>query len=302
MAYDPPDTFASLRGNSPAWGKMVGNHNEVQQEYAPAIIDQPLAMTSTSTSFADRAHFRVRDNHALHPIRVRIRAGCTTGSGTIKVVVGAASFDQAITGAQTWYAVDVTPLVADPDCYLRLKVTSGGHSLEVTALQVYVVPVAGSDVSGWVSVDAAVWATGDSPVPSRVTEELLNGSLYIARDRPFCTFSRVSDTTIAISGKTAEAWGADNSTTWQVMGEARLSQPLDTVVGGVCRLDAYVTRTGSPDVSIAVGAQRWTFEATADGWYTTTMRIGQGGPIVVSGLPGYTDEVAVRTLQIWRGG
>lgn len=302
MAYNPPETFASLRGNNAAWGLMVANHNEVQAEYAPPIIDQPLMMTSTSTSFADRAHFRVRDNHALHDIRVRIRAGCTVGSGTIKVVIGTASVDQAVTGAQAWYDVDVTPLVADPDCYLRLKVTSGGHSLEVTALQVYVVPTAGTDVSDWVSVDAGVWATGSSPVPSRVAEDLLNGAVLIARDRPFCIFSRVSDTAIAVSGKTAEAWGTENATAWQTMGAGLLSTPLDTVISGLCRLDAYVTRTGSPDVSIAIGAQRWAFEATADGWYTTTMRIGQGGRITVSALPGASDEVAVRTLQIWRGG
>lgn len=303
MTYDPPDTISTqLFGDDPAWALIIDNHGAIQEDYAPAIIDQPLLLTQTSTTAATRAHFRVRNNDALHPIRVRVRAGCTVGSGKVTVAVGAVTTDQAVTGAQAWYTIDTTPLVGDPDCYLDLDVDSGGHSLEVTALQVYLAPVAGSDVAGWVPVDSGRWATTDSPIPSRVAEDLLNGVILISTDRPFCTFSRVADVTAVISGKSAASWGTDNSTSWVAMGRAQLSTPLDFVVGGPCRIDAYVTRTGSPEVSIAIGPSTWTFTASTDGWYSTTLTLGNGGPIIVSGLPGASDEVAVRTLQIWRGG
>lgn len=303
MAYDPPPTIVTrLYGDDPIWSTVVTNHGEVQEGYSPAIIDAPFRITQTSTSDTTRAHFRVRTNAALHPVRFRFRAGCTVGSGTIKCVVGAASTDQAVTGAQSWYTVDVTPLVADPDCELLAKVTSGGHSLEVTALQVYLAPAAGSDVTGWVDVDETVWATTDSPIPSRVVEDLLNGVVLVARDRPFCIFSRVADVQATVSGKTVEAWGVDNSDAWQVAGRAFLGQRNNLAPRGTCRLDAYVTRTGTADISIAVGAARWEFTASSDGWYTSTIQLDTGAPIVVSAAPGASDEVAVRTLQIWRGG
>lgn len=302
MAYDPPPIIVTqLLGDDPAWAQVVDNHGQIQAEYSPAILDAPFRVTQTSTSFTTRAHFRVRKNEALHPVRFRIRAGCTVGAGTIKCVVGAASQDQAVTGAQAWYTVDVTPLVADPDCEIRARVTTGGDSLEITALQVYLAPVTGTDVADWVDVDSAVWATTDSPIPSRVVEDLLNGIVLVSRDRPFCTFSRVSDVQATVSGKTVEAWGVDNSTAWQVAGRGFYGQQNNLSTNGVSRVDAYITRTGTADISIAIGATRWEFTASADGWYTTTLRLGQGAPIIVSAAPGATDEVAVRTLQIWRG-
>lgn len=303
MAYDPPPTIVTrLYGDDPIWSTVVNNNSEVQATYNPAIIDQPWLITTTSTSFTTRAHFRVRTNAALHPVRFRFRAGCTVGAGTIKCAVGAASTDQAVTGAQAWYTVDVTPLVSAPDCSIQTKVTTGGDSLEITALQVYLVPAAGSDVAGWVDVDETVWATTDSPIPSRVVEDLLNGVVLVARDRPFCIFSRVADVQATVTGKSPEAWGVDNSTTWQVAGRAFLGERNSIATRGTCRLDAYVTRTGTADVSVAIGAARWEFTASSDGWYTTTLQLDTGAPIVVSAAPGATDEVAVRTLQIWRGG
>lgn len=302
MSYAPPAVIAQVfQADDPDWVQVLDNHRKVQEFYQPPILDQYLSFTSTSTTYADRVVWRVRDNHALHDVRVRVRARTTVGAGTLRVVTGAASADAAVSGAWAWYTLDVTPPAADGDYVLRAKVTTGGDLLEVGAIQVYLVPTAGTDATGWVDVDSGVWGAASAQIPSRVVQDLLNGSRFIANDRPYCMTSRVSDLSITVSAKTPEAWGAYDSTLYQSVG--RLVRPYPLLYPEM-RLDAYVTRSsGTAEVEIRVGAVVWQFSAASDGWYTTTVT----GPDAIADvyaaiIPGSLAGAAIRTLQIWRGG
>jgi len=302
MTYSPPLAISQRLPADSLWSAIVDNHGEVQADYAPAIIDQYLAATSTSTSYADRAVWMVRKNAALHPIRVRIRAKCSVGDGAIRVFSGAATNDVSVSGTSfAWYVVNVTPTTADSSCGMRLKVTSGGHSLEVGAVQVYVTPVVGTDVAGWVEVPSSRWGGADKQVPSRVAEDLLNGVVLVARDRPYCLAARVSDLSIPVAGKTPEAWGAENTAAWTPVGRLLVPRPF---AASTSRLDAYVTRDGgTAQVRVGIGSATWAFSAASDGWYTTTLRLPEdNSDAYVNMIPGASDGASVRTLQVWRGG
>lgn len=302
MTYSPPLAISQRLPADSLWSTIVDNHSEVQRDYAPAIIDQYLAATSTSTSYADRIVWMVRKNAALSQIRVRVYAKCSVGNGTVRVLSGAASNDVAVSGTSfAWYTVDVTPTTPDSACVMRLRVTSGGHSLEVGAVQVYLLPTPGVDVAGWVEVSPSRWSGADNQVPSRVCEDLLNGVVLIARDRPYCLASRVSDLAIPVAGKTAEAWGAENTAAWTPVGRLLVPRPY---AASTSRLDAYVTRDGgTAQVRVGIGSATWGFSAASDGWYTTTLRLPETvSDAYVNIIPGASDGAAVRSLQIWRGG
>ena len=205
MAYVPPLTISQrFQANDADWPVILENHQEVQFSYAPPVIDQYLRFNVTSTTHAQRVFFKVRGNAALHPIRLRVYARATTGTGTVRILSDANSNDVTInTAGFSWFTVNVTPTAADSSCAISVRVTTGGDSMDIGAVQAYITPVTGVDVSGWVDVKSSVWGVADAQVPSRVVEDLLNGVVLVARDRPFCLTSRVSDTTVAISGKTA---------------------------------------------------------------------------------------------------
>ena len=304
MAYVPPLTISQrFQANDTDWPVIIENHQEVQFSYAPPFIDQYLRFNVTSTTHAQRVHFMARKNAALHPIRLRVYARATTGTGTVRILSDANSADVTInTTSFAWYTVNVTPTAADSECAISVRVTTGGHSMDIGAVQAYLTPVTGVDVSGWVDVKSAVWGAANAQVPSRVVEDLYNGVVLVARDRPFCLTSRVSDTAVAISGKTSEAWGADNSARWQTVG--RLAMPMPLVGSQQCTLDAYVTRSGgAATVEIGVGAStRWQFSAAADGWYTTTLRVPESpSQVYASIISGVGNSAAIRSFQIFRG-
>jgi hypothetical protein len=304
LAYVPPLTISQrFQANDADWTTIIDNHLEVQETYAPPFVDQYLRFNVTSTTHAERVHFMARGNAALHPIRLRVYARATTGTGTVRLLSDANSNDVTInTAGFSWFTVDVTPTAADSECAISVRVTSGGHSMDIGAVQAYLVPASGADVTGWVGVKSSVWGVADAQVPSRVVEDLLNGVVLVARDRPFCLTSRVSDTLVAVSGKTAEAWGASNSASWQTVG--RLAMPMPLAGSQQCTLDAYVTRSGgTATVEIGVGAAlRWQFSAAADGWYTTTLRVPESpSQVYASIISGVGNDAAIRSFQIHRG-
>ena len=299
MPYSPtPYLGGRIQGTSSVWADIIDNHTQVQDDWTPPIIDMARVMTQTSTTAADRLIFKVRRNDALHDIRFRIRAAATTGSGVITCYSDANSTAQAITGAAAWYNVDVTPTSGDSTCKVAMDVDAPGDSITLYAIQVGLLPATGTEPD-WVQVDTR-WATAtDAAVPSRVCTDLRNGPAYLARDRLVCAAYHCADLQQTITGKTPEAWGAENTDEWVRVGRLLLPRVDDAV--RTWRLDAYGSASGSATFRVAIGATTWQW-TTAGSMQTTTVQLGPGPhDVYASVLPGSSDEAAIRTLQLWRG-
>jgi hypothetical protein len=303
---DPSAAFADvILGTSATYTRILDNHREVHETYTPPILSLPVFLTQTGTSYTERLAFRIRGNAGLHDVRFRVRAVATSGTGDVRLEVGANSTNIAISGAVAWYTDTVTMAAADADCLLYMRATSGGNSITVSALQVYLEVSAGSD-GVWLDVDPAVWGAADMPVPSRVISELGAGPVKVAQDRPYLMVAHVSDLGAAISGKTVEGWGIDNSAIWTRVGRLMMP-PMDRrpwlTQARVCRVDVAIVTDGTAEVEIGIGSTSWQFTASASGWYSTTLELSADAREVYANLiPGASDEAAVRTLQIWRGG
>jgi len=139
MVYTPIAGFAgAIEGTDTRWQTLITNHADIQDDLAPPIVDMPRVITSTSTTYQTRLRFYIRRNAAIHGVRFVVRAAATTGTGTIRANVGANNATATITGAVTNYTIDV---VGDDDaeCTIEMKVTSGGDSITMYALQAYIV-------------------------------------------------------------------------------------------------------------------------------------------------------------------
>lgn len=296
MAYTPIAGFAgAIEGTDTRWQTLITNHADIQDDLAPPIVDMPRVITSTSTSYQTRLRFYIRRNAAGHSVRFVVRAGATTGTGTIRCYVGANSNTAAVSGATTNYTIDVTG-DDDAECLVELKVTSGGDSITMYAVQAYII-TDGTETE-WTGVGARWYSATDNAVPQRVVDDLLNGPPLLLQDRMVPLCYHVSDVQQAISGKTFEVWGTENVTTQTPVG--RLWIPQSDSAIRTCRIDAYTTATGSATFRLRVGSQL--IEWSSTGWLSTTMEIGPGPTDVWAWVtPTGSTNAAIRTLQIWRG-
>lgn len=296
MVYAPIAGFAgAVAGTDSRWQSLITNHGEIQDTLAPPIVDMPRIITSTSTSYQTRLRFYVRRNAAGHTVRFVVRAAATTGTGTIRANVGANNATATITGAVTNYTIDV---VGDDDaeCTIEMKVTSGGDSITMYALQAYIV-TDGTETE-WTSVGARWYSATDNAVPQRVIDDMLNGPPLLLQDRMVPLCYHVSDIEQAISGKTFEVWGTENVTTQTPVGRLWIGQNDSAI--RTCRIDAYATATGSATFRLRVGSQLISWTST--GWHSVTMDIGPGPLDVWAWVtPTGSTNAAIRTLQIWRG-
>lgn len=296
MVYTPIAGFAgAIEGTDARWQTLVTNHADIQDDLAPPIVDMPRVITSTSTTYQTRLRFYIRRNAAIHGVRFVVRAAATTGTGTIRCSVGANNNTATVTGAVTNYTIDVTG-DDDAECLVEMKVTSGGDSITMYAVQAYI-NTNGTETE-WTAVDARWYSAADNAVPVRVVEDLLNGPPLLLQDRMVPLCYHVSDVQQAISGKTFEVWGTENVTTQTPVG--RLWIPQNDSAIRTCRIDAYTTATGSANFRLQVGSKIISWSST--GWLSTTMEIGPG-PLDVWAYvtPTGSTNAAIRTLQIWRG-
>lgn len=284
-----------VEGTDSRWQNLIANHNGIQDEYAPSIVDMPRVVTSTSTSYETRFRFKIRRNSANHSVRFVVRAAATTGTGTIRANVGGSSATAAISGAVTSYTVDVAG-DDNAECTVEMKVTSGGDSITLYALQVYIV-TDGTEPE-WVGVGTRWYSSSDAAIPAKIISDMRNGPVYLMRDRMVSLCYHISDVEQAITAKGLETWGTLNTTFQQPVG--RLWIPYQDGAIRTCRLDAYTTATGSANFKVSVGSQVW--EWTATGWSTTTLELGPGPHDVYAYVtPTASTNAAIRTLQIWRG-
>jgi len=296
MAYAPIAGFAgAIAGTDSRWQSLITNHGEIQDTLTPPIVDMPRIITSTSTSYQTRLRFYVRRNLAGHSVRFVIRAAATTGTGTLRCYVGGNSNTAAVSGGTANYTIDVTG-DDDAECLVEMKVTSGGDSITMYAVQAYLV-TDGAEQE-WTAVGTRWYTATSNAVPQRVVDDLLNGPALLLQDRMVPLCYHVSDIEQAISGKTFEVWGTENITTQQPIG--RLWIPQNDSAIRTCRIDAYTTATGSANFRLQVGSKIISWSST--GWLSTTMEIGPG-PLDVWAYvtPTASTNAAIRTLQIWRG-
>jgi hypothetical protein len=296
MAYVPMTGFAGVvAGTDARWQSLITNHGEVQDTLTPPIVDMPRIITSTSTTYQTRLRFYVRRNLAGHTVRFVVRAVANSGAGTIRANVGASNNTAAVSGAVTNYTIDVTG-DDDAECTLEMKVASGGDSITMYAVQAYLV-TDGTETE-WVGVGSRWYTASENSVPVRVVQDLMQGPPLLLQDRMVPLCYHVSDCEQAISGKTFEVWGMENTTQQTPIG--RLWIPQHDSAVRTCRIDAYTTASGSATFRLRVGSQLISWTTT--GWHSATMEIGPG-PIDVWAwvTPTATTNASIRTVQIWRG-
>jgi hypothetical protein len=285
----------SVEGTDTRWQRLIDNHAEVQDIYAPPIVDMPVNITSTSTTSQDRLAFVIRRNKAAHTIRFVLRAGATTGSGAIGCYVGASSGTASVSGATTTYTVDVAGS-EDATVTIRMRVASVGHSITLYAMQVYI--LTDGTEQEWVSVGTRWYSGTDQAVPGRVLSDMMSGPALLAQDRMALFAYHLADIQGTIAGKTQAFWGIDNTTVIHPVG--RLWIPRHDRAARTCHINAYGTATGSVTYRVTVGPQVW--EWTATGHQSTTMELGPGPHDVIAYVtPTASTNGAIRTLQIWRG-
>jgi len=285
----------SVEGTDTRWQRLIDNHAEVQDAYAPPIVDMPCNVTSTSTTTQDRFRFVVRRNKAAHTIRFRLRAGATSGSGTITCIVGASSASASVSGATTIYTVDVAGS-EDAEVTVRMSVTTGGDSITLYGLQAYI--LTDGTEQEWVGVGTRWYSVTDNAVPGRVLSDLMTGPAALIQDRMPLLCYHMADLEGVISGKTHSVWGVENTTIIHPVG--RLWIPRHDRAFRTCHINAYGTATGSVTYRVSVGPQVW--EWTSTGHQSTTMELGPGPHDVVAYVtPTASTNGAIRTLQIWMG-
>ncbi len=296
MAYTPIAGFAgAIEGTDTRWQTLITNHGDIQDELAPTLVDMPRVITSTSTTYQTRLRFYLRRNLALHGVRFVVRAAATTGTGTIRANVGANNATATITGAVTNYTIDVTG-DDDVECTLEMKVTSGGDSITMYAVQAYI--ITNGTETEWTAVGARWYSSLDNAVPQRVVDDLLNGPTLLLQDRMLPLCYHLADIEQAISGKTIEVWGTENTTDQTPVGRLIILQNDSAI--RTCRIDAYTTASGSATFRLRVGSQLISWTST--GWYSTTLEIGPGPVDVWAWVtPTGSTNASIRTLQIWRG-
>ncbi len=306
MAYsesDPTEILAPLDGNAAVFANILANHDVLYDVYAPPILDNRTATaTVTSGSATDVYELESLGNADLQPLTFRVRCTTTGGNGTLTCVVGAASSTTTINGAEAWYSVSVTPLVADPVCKVQLHVGTA-TSVAAAAVQVYVVPAAPAAAplaSGFVRGNT-YWDNANSPIPSELVSRFFNGPRLIAIERPVCVASAVAPINASLVAK--------NSGVLVVYGTSyqecvlRMHVPRCDSVARRYKIRLRLRNSASVGPVMAkIGAWEDTHTPSTTGeWWTTEATLPPGPhELSVFAHPGAALGQQVATAQVWR--
>ncbi len=326
MAYDviKYGTLAGgLRGNAPAWGRLVANHDALYEAYAPPITygasseADPLVVADTadaslSETYQPYLRWIVPRDLDNVPVAVTVIARCTANQVGVKLVSGA-NEDSIGVASPTWivFTLTVTPDGSPGPAPLygrevRLEMaatTELATAADILTVSAHYAPTSvpsGVQPSGWARMASSPVTDADEPLTSERVARLINGPVYLAKDRPACVASMLQDTADANRG--GGRWSTLSSD-WVTAGKVSIPpQPKGTppMVYGV----AVYTGGDDTELNLTVPGTSAGLSFSGAGWsYATFAHNNPGAPL--SGLVRLRTtgiKASLHTLQVFRIG
>ena len=239
-------------------------------------------------------------------LRVKVIARSTTAGagGDLKLYGGASTVTAAVSGSTfATYTLTATPAAANEEWTLALA-PGAGKVLEVCSMVAYWVaaaPGVRAYPSEWRQTLSAN-RSSNAPVHTELAARLLNGPVLIARDRPACVFSHLSQfdmLTPSFAKLTGwDAWGAQNNTDPTIVGRGRI--PSADVRPRPYQVDYFLRSSNSTGGTIRIGASE--YAVTANAWGSFQVDLGPGDADVVAKVDacGVGDFAYFETVQAWR--
>jgi hypothetical protein len=308
----PIETLASAGRN--AWRLCLENHNEVYSvaetpvaAWHGAPIVSPTSSELTVFRFVSRHGYDAEVSGLGIQLRVEVLARSTTaGPGGNLWLYGGTSVASAAVSDTTFaaYTLTATPAAGNEEWTLSLG-PGIGKVLEVCSVVAYWVAAA-PGVRAYPSgfrQSAALSYAENATINTELAGRLLNGPVFIARDRPACVFSHLHqyDISGATFSKTSgwAAWGVYANTQPVVAGRGRI--PASDVRQRTYLVDYFLRSSGSITGGvIRVGATE--FPVLADAWGSFEVELGPADVDVTASIDacGAGEWAYYETIQAWR--
>jgi hypothetical protein len=307
----PIETLAS--SGSSAWRLCLENHNEVYavaETPVAAWHGKPIASPSgselTVLRFISRRGYDLQSAGLGIQLRVEVLARSTTAGagGDLKLYGGSSTVTAAVSGLTfASSTLTATPAAGNEEWTLALA-PGAGKVLEVCSVVAYWVasaPGVRAYPSGYRQSAALSYAAG-ATVNTELAARLLNGPVFIARDRPACVFSHLHqyDISGASFSKTSgwAAWGVYANTQPVVAGRGRI--PASDVRQRTYFVDYFLRTSNGTPGTIRIGATE--FPVTADAWGSFQVELGPADVDITAQVDacGASEWAYFETIQVWR--
>lgn len=306
MSYTPiADSafIASIPGTSATWPALIANDRAAFELYTPGLEANPY---HAATAFA--REFRWREYGGLDAplisscLVVGVLAEASAGPQTVSIATPGVDSDTVAVNGAAWYTAQLDAAGPMQEVIVSCAAPGAGTLAfaGIRSHRAYSTAAAGTLYPSGFRKIGTVWGTADYPVPSEIASRLRTNPIRLAIDRPVCVACHISDTIKAISTKSLDLWGVEDSTNWQLVGRMVVPLGSDRSTRWY-RVDAYTVETvpGTGEFSVRVGAteERW----TGPGWHSWRVRLGHGQHAVTATIKaGTPNEASIRTLQVWR--
>lgn len=302
MSYDPMDErdfqpgLLTARGDGSTWPTLIDNDAELFELYTPGLEATP---EQNDTALEREYRFRVRGNADDVQLQVDVRAEATSGPHDIDIATGATATVNVTTDA--WYGATLSATGTTQNVVVNVPVIGAG-SLRVQSIRARMValaPVAGTLYASGFRLVGARWKVASAAIATGQLSRLVSNPIRVAKDRPVCVAIHLADCIAAVSGKSSDLWGVEDSTQWLLAGSMKVPR-VDTVMRQYT-VDAYVVESGSgAEYSVRLGpvVETW----TGTGWHSWTVTVLGPGPheLQASILAGAGNQASIRTCQVWR--
>jgi hypothetical protein len=307
----PIETLATV-GSSPL-RVCVENHNELYTlsetpvaGWAGGPIASPTGTELSVLRWLSARGYDYASGGLGIQLRVKVIARSTTAGagGDLKLYGGSSTVTAAVSGSTfATYTLTATPAAANEEWTLALA-PGAGKVLEVCSMVAYWVaaaPGVRAYPSEWRQTLSANRLI-NAPVHTELAARLLNGPVLIARDRPACVFSHLSQLdmlTPSFAKLTGwDSWGAQNNTDPTIVGRGRI--PSADVRPRPYQVDYFLRSSNSTGGTIRIGASE--YAVTANAWGSFQVDLGPGDADVVAKVDacGVGDFAYFETVQAWR--
>ena len=292
MTWNETDQVSLLHGMTAdnEYSNIQQNHAHLYGYYDAHLCSAVnLGAAVTGTSYADVLKFWVPKNLDNNPIHVFCRAkmsGSASADGTIKVTEVTSGTNA--TGAIAAATSDVTELThaftlisltptgsADGRAFtIQAKAGAGGETCTLESVCITIggsgsASTKGIKTSGFRTTGSALVYAATANISTEYIESLINGPVYISKDRPVCLASHLADVS-----RTAQL--TTTSTNYEMVMRGMLPVPDNMQGSGrVYRVYAEMSQTGgaTPAAKFVIGSLFDSPEISGAGWGSDTFTI-----------------------------
>jgi hypothetical protein len=318
MSYDPQDLEALVppiqtAGVTSPWRICIANHDELY-----TLAETPVAswhgepLVSPVGVEQDMLRFRSARGYDYLvggqgiQLRVQVIAYSTTAGlgGDLKLYGGASTTSVSVSGtAPALYTLTATPDSSDDIWTLALAPAATKELVIISMVAFWVAATPGTRAypSGWRQTVVANAST-QYPVHTELAARLLNGPVFIARDRPVCVFSHlwpvdVSGGSFSKYGSWA-AWGVVGNTEPVIAARGRI--PSSDVRTRPYLVDYFLRTSNGTGGTLRIGATD--YPVTADTWGSLQVELGPSDVDITASIDacGAGKWAYFETIQVWR--